>query len=284
MAKKREMSDREAFELRQAAQIATLQSLLNSRRWEPGDLVFHGGTSLNIVHGSPRFSEDLDFMISDGIKIGSITQDILARMPNGWLARDLTVSIERERTDNKMHSFVVAIGGPNVMGKVRVKIELWRTSAEILRGLQLQVSPVRFGNFSVTEAFVQSCNLREIKADKVFAQGGRPYLKARDIFDLYWLEKSGESEPITPADMDKRFAIYEIGNPDEWVAKASARKDILPGSAAQLREDIEAWLPSSWPISDTMIKNMIECSVQAIDEGIKCVADLKQTPSPDCTP
>lgn len=63
---KRQISASEAFDLRQALHVATLDALMASRRWEPGDLVFQGGTSLHLAHGSPRFSEDLDFL---GIRI-----------------------------------------------------------------------------------------------------------------------------------------------------------------------------------------------------------------------
>lgn len=56
---KRPMRPEQAFDLRQALHVATLDALLASRRWEPGELLFQGGTSLHLAHGSPRFSEDL---------------------------------------------------------------------------------------------------------------------------------------------------------------------------------------------------------------------------------
>ena len=48
---KRHLTPTEAFDLRQALHMATLDALMSSRRWEPGDLVFRGGTSLHLVYG-----------------------------------------------------------------------------------------------------------------------------------------------------------------------------------------------------------------------------------------
>ena len=61
--KKRTLSARDEVHLRAVLQTATLAALMDSRRWEPGDIAFQGGTSLHLAHGSARFSEDLDFRV-----------------------------------------------------------------------------------------------------------------------------------------------------------------------------------------------------------------------------
>ena len=55
---KRRLTPAQAFDLRQALHVGTLDALMGSRRWEPGDLVFQGGTSLHLAYGSPRYSEN----------------------------------------------------------------------------------------------------------------------------------------------------------------------------------------------------------------------------------
>jgi len=47
--------------------VATLDALMASRRWAPGDLIFKGGTSLRLTHGLPRYSEDLDFLVNSSL-------------------------------------------------------------------------------------------------------------------------------------------------------------------------------------------------------------------------
>jgi hypothetical protein len=77
---KRQLTASEAFGLRQALHVATLDALMASRRWEPGDLIFQGGTSLHLTHGSPRYSEDLDFLVNSSLKLGAIGDAIQARL------------------------------------------------------------------------------------------------------------------------------------------------------------------------------------------------------------
>ena len=73
---KRLLSTSDAFDLRQALHVAVLEALVAARRWEPGDLVFQGGTSLHLVHGSPRFSEDLDFLVKQSLDLSFIASAV----------------------------------------------------------------------------------------------------------------------------------------------------------------------------------------------------------------
>ena len=93
---KRSLSAVEAFDLRQALHVSVLEALLASRRWEPGDLVFQGGTSLHLAHGSPRFSEDLDFLVKSTLDLHAIGESVQARVGRSpWIPKDarLTVSV-----------------------------------------------------------------------------------------------------------------------------------------------------------------------------------------------
>ena len=84
--KKTPMTAAQQFELRQALHVATLDALLASRRWQPGELVFQGGTSLHLAHGSPRFSEDLDFLVHSTLDLTGISAAIEARLAGTpWL-------------------------------------------------------------------------------------------------------------------------------------------------------------------------------------------------------
>ena len=67
--KKRTLSAQDEVHLRAVLQTATLAALMDSRRWEPGDIAFQGGTSLHLTHGSARFSEDLDFMVRGSLSL-----------------------------------------------------------------------------------------------------------------------------------------------------------------------------------------------------------------------
>ena len=83
---KRTLSAAEAFDLRQALHVSVLEALLASRRWEPGDLIFQGGTSLHLAHGSPRYSEDLDFLVKSTLDLRATGTSIQARLGRGLRA------------------------------------------------------------------------------------------------------------------------------------------------------------------------------------------------------
>ncbi|MDR3323760.1 MAG: nucleotidyl transferase AbiEii/AbiGii toxin family protein, partial [Zoogloeaceae bacterium] len=167
---KRQLSPTEAFELRQALHIATLDALMASQRWNPGELVFQGGTSLHLAHGSPRFSEDLDFLVSDSLNLAPIAASVCERLSDlGWLPDDAALTVGKTRDGRNPYSFVVSIGGENIIGSVRVKVELWQTNGRILSGLQVVVAPVRLarGALAGMQTFVPTAELAEIHADKV---------------------------------------------------------------------------------------------------------------------
>ncbi len=279
---KRQLSATDAFELRQALHIATLDALMASRRWEPGDLVFQGGTSLHLVHGSPRFSEDLDFLVKSALRLDPISESVRSRLEGaGWLPRDTQVSISKSRDGRNPHAFVVAIGGPDVLGAVRVKVELWQTEGSVLSAIKAVVTPVKLarGPASGMQTFVPTAGLAEIYADKVFALAARPYLKPRDVFDLHWIRTlarpDGGQHQCGTADLLIRLATYPSQTPSTWLARAFARRVELEESEAIIASDLRRWLPSSWPVTVSGIRDLIETAVGAIEQGIATMQEIE---------
>lgn len=251
---------------------------MGSRRWAPGDLVFQGGTSLHLAHGSPRFSEDLDFLVRDSLKIGSIEKAVQARLEGTpWIPKDMVVSVTTPREGRNPHMFDVTLSGTSVMGSVRVKVELWRAPEEALKPLTVIVKPVRLatGPAAGAQAFVPTLDPHEIFVDKVFAVAARPYLKPRDVFDLYWLEQQrGGVDELAARELGVRLATYPNETPAAWLTKAEARRRELLVGAGKVKEDLRRWLPSHWDLSDDAVKLMIEASVRALDAGCERMREL----------
>lgn len=268
---KRQISASEAFDLRQALHVATLDALMASRRWEPGDLVFQGGTSLHLAHGSPRFSEDLDFLVNSSLKLDAISDAIQARLEGTpWVPGDARLTVTKAKEGHNPHAFVVSIGGPDIIGSVRVKVEMWQTDEAALAAVNAIVAPVRLarGPAAGIQAFVPTADLSEIHADKVFALAARPYLKPRDVFDLHWLAKHDGLRECSVDDLRVRLATYPSETPAAWVDKAFKRRlDLLNGATA-IQEDLTRWLPSSWPLSTKDAAAMAETALAALDQGI----------------
>lgn len=274
---KRQLKPAEAFDLRQTLHVAVLEALMASRRWAPGELIFQGGTSLHLVHGSPRFSEDLDFLVEDSLKLNSIGSSIQSRLAGTpWLPDDMKLIVTPAKDGRNPHVFDIAVSGEGVLGSVRVKVELWKTPAEALKPLVTEVRPVRLivGRAAGAQAFVPTLELREIFIDKVFAVAARPYLKPRDVFDLYWLAERGEAQVCTDGDLVVRLATYPNETPANWLAKAAVRRQELLDSAGKVKADLQRWLPPSWPLTDEKVQAMIEASVVALDRGVHCMRVL----------
>lgn len=279
---RRQLTASDAFELRQALHIATLDALVSSRRWEPGTLVFQGGTSLHLAHGSPRFSEDLDFLVSSSIRLDSIANTVRARLQGtAWLPADTSLSVSKAKDGRNPHTFVVSLAGANVLGSVRVKVELWQAPADALSGIGLVVAPVRLarGPAAGMQTFVPTASLPDIHADKVFALAARPYLKPRDVFDLHWLASQGGARPCSTDDMRARLAAYPNETPGAWLGKAQARRAELasPEALTHIANDLRRWLPPSWPMDATSAAAMAGTAMAALDHGIDLMHEVGTT-------
>lgn len=277
---KRPRTSTETFNLRQALQVATLDALMASRRWEPGDLVFQGGTSLHLAHGSPRFSEDLNFLVNSSLRLDAISAAVYTRLAHThWLPADTQVSVSKAKDGRNPHAFVVSIGGPGVIGTARVKVELWQTSETALSAIKVVVAPVRLasGPAAGMQAFVPTADLMEIHADKVFALAARPYLKPRDVFDLHWLATHAGGLVCSADALSVRLATYPNETPSGWLAKALKRRDELQASAPAITHDLRRWLPSSWPLNEASSQEMLATAVQALEQGMAVMRGIAAT-------
>ena len=284
---KRTLTESESNDLRRALHVATLEALMASRRWAPGDLAFQGGTSLHLVHGSPRFSEDLDFLVRAGIQLDELGPAIKRRLAGTpWIPVDAELSVRSAKDDHNPHNFVVSISGPGIIGSVKVKVELWKPPADAISAVKAVVSPVRLasGPAAGAQAFVPTLELAEIYADKVFALVARPKLKARDVFDLHWLTSTTGRKACSVDAMRVRLATYPNQSAGAWLAQATRRRAELVGARDVIARDLRRWLPSSWPLDAGSVAQMIESSVAALDQGVTVMQALADAASEHAAP
>lgn len=283
---KRQMSSEEGFDLRQAMHVAILDALVASRRWEPGELVFHGGTSLHLAYNSPRFSEDLDFMITAPLKALDLAEAVRSRLGRPvWVPGDMDVAIDRVREEGSMRTFVVTLRGGDVMGAAKVKVEFWKATPNAVGSLRTVVAPIQLprGAGSEFNPYIVTAAPDEIMADKVFAMGGRPYTKARDIFDIHWLNQYPVRYPGA-AEFSVRFGIYKVGGPEQWLKTARNRRQELLDDPMAIATGLRPWLPSYWPLTEASVGEMIATSVNAVDYGLAVVAEMIRAAEPDPSP
>jgi len=167
------------------------------------DICFQGGTALRLCYGNNRYSEDLDFVSSkkvDEEKIAEfkrlISEQIVAeygveaefKNPKQTSGNSNASGIDVKRWSIKIE-LGKTIGGKKTKQKIHIEI------AEGIPALDAQPRAVRalvnIPEISTPPIIMMVSSMEEILADKVVAIMGRPYLKARDIWDIKFLRDNG---------------------------------------------------------------------------------------------
>jgi len=186
------------------------------------DLVFQGGTSLRLFYGNPRFSEDLDFVLREGKKRFDVTKNIskIRAFVHGVFSFLEEVDIKIQKNDKNMQRLIFKTISDMPDQKLRIHIELAYVPS-------YQNQP-RILDYPPLNPAVRVEDSSEILADKLTALGNRPYLKGRDIWDIYFLVV--EKQIAIPWNLViKKAGDYEI-------ASVELKKDLLKASK-QLRKE-----------------------------------------------
>jgi predicted nucleotidyltransferase component of viral defense system len=224
-------------------QLILLQHLCGAP--ESSRLIFQGGTALRWCHNSGRFSEDLDFVTA----IEKATLDRMLKSIQPALEREaiahfgpgrLVITPRGQRDEGMI--WRVAFEPRNSREKIMVKVECESlakgatldTEPRVL-GMQSAVSYlIARGEFRIPRpnAVMVVETLEEILSDKVRALLERPYLKGRDIYDIWYL-RQGLNAPLNQAVVERKFFSY--------TAVFNARRSLqwFENADGDLKESIE---------------------------------------------
>lgn len=166
----------------------------------PG-MTFVGGTCLRLCYGSNRYSEDIDFHAGvdfqpeDFDRIRSELEHHIfnrygfeteVRSPEG-LKKDTGLASSRVST----WKVIIKIGGDRKdIPRQRINIDIARLPAYEASPRIIKTNyrdlPDGYGTM-----FVRCSSLSEILADKLVAVPARNNIKARDLWDMLWLQQKG---------------------------------------------------------------------------------------------
>ena len=176
-----------------SAQYQFLDALMADPQIQYEQIAFHGGTSLHFSWRSPRLSEDLDFLIArSAADLGTIVKLAGQKVAEAFRSEDpqFTVEIQdRTRHEERMISYDLCVAHEAYLGKALIKVEFWRVSADYLAHYPVELrSPIQPGEMvSRISNPVPAATLETAYCDKLTAFATRPYLKWRDIYDLWWI-------------------------------------------------------------------------------------------------
>lgn len=245
-----------------AIQFHFAQALPLVTSWTCTDVAFHGGTSLNMSWGSPRFSEDLDFLLSEEkvSELREVMNKALKRMQASMMLAHPGVELsltEKTRPGSNLEHFQVQASHPNYLGRAMVKVEFWKVDRDYLANYESEfVFPVRQGDVVTRSSSpLPAATLAAAYADKLTAFATRPHLKWRDIFDTWWIDGQVKA---SISELAARFVANVSAYPTyDSLSPAQALRSFLERHNREeviglADPDLKRWLPprlwdSLWP-------------------------------------
>jgi predicted nucleotidyltransferase component of viral defense system len=198
---------------------AYIQTLVLRSVFSHSDPVFKGGTSLMMVHGLNRFSEDLDFTCGEKDTLEGLSKSI----KDDLSAIGIESIIKKNPTLENSASFRIGARGP-LFTKERERCFV--NCDFSLREKVIGEPEARFIDPTYPDILpfsVRVMDPAEIAAEKVRAIMTRD--KARDVFDLGFLISKG----ILPTQrlIDNKMALYSMNFSLEEFKTALSRKEDL---------------------------------------------------------
>jgi len=215
--------------IKETLQVYALSEIYS--RPESRYVTFQGGTCLRLVYEGARYSEDLDFVTLLGTEE---LRSLFQKVGQGLLRLAPLIEGEIEPRIQKESAELVrwqvryrAAGAPSTF----VNIEFGFYPAYTVRVAPLHLPPNLPG---LPLVLVRAEEPEEIMADKVAAVAGRPYLKGRDIFDIWLLQERGVE--LNRDLVEKKFADYAV--------PLDGLRRNLPGITPEMvRLELERFLP-----------------------------------------
>lgn len=171
-----------------------------SRKWS-SPLVFKGGTALQKIGLTARFSEDLDFTEKKDIS----TENISDTIKKAISSYNYPLEIDRFSDKEISVGFRVKIQGPlyrNNHGSCSIRLEISRREKVLLRPSVEEINPIYK---DIIPYIIKVMDKNEIAAEKVRAILTRD--KARDLYDLYKLIENNVDFNIDL--IDKKLKYYD---------------------------------------------------------------------------
>jgi len=244
-------------------------------------IAFHGGTSLHFSWRSPRLSEDLDFLVArNAADLSAIVERAGQKVAETFRAEDPQFAIEiqdRTRQEERMISYGLRVAHAAYLGKALIKVEFWRVSSEYLAQYPVELrSPIQPGEMvSRISNPVPAATLETAYCDKLTAFATRPYLKWRDIYDLWWIGTQTDAR-LDLSSVTRQF-LHNVSayRTIDGLSPAQALRKFLENNPAEVLKkadpDLRRWLPNA--LWDKMHPQVTAEMVEYVRGALQSVAD-----------
>jgi len=162
-------------------------------------LIFKGGTALRLVYGSPRFSEDMDF---------SLTQDTLKKNFKNIMKKIISPFPEIEISDlaEKRYTYLaeIKISKDYLAFPFRIKIEI---SKRIQKNYDFKLKMVK-SPCSIYSVLLQVSTPEQLYKDKQLCLKNRK--EPKDFFDLWYLSELSDKKYEPKANIDRKILRRDL--------------------------------------------------------------------------
>lgn len=238
--------DEELNALKEITQEVALYSLYKAGFFQ--NACFLGGTSLRILHGMDRFSEDLDFSLwkpDQNFSLDNYLDKAMVYMNAygydlSFDKKDLSDKAVQSRflKDDSIKNVLTFQHIQDTRSKIKIKIEI-DTNPPV--GADKTVEYVNFPlDFPVSAYDLKSC-----MSGKIHALLCRPYVKGRDWFDLLWYI----TEEVRPNMLFLKNALFQLGpwkgieiELNEKFIKGELQKKIISNDWNDIKFDVRKFL------------------------------------------
>ncbi|MES9951027.1 MAG: nucleotidyl transferase AbiEii/AbiGii toxin family protein [Candidatus Thiodiazotropha sp.] len=196
--------------IKEILQEVTLYNLWRAGFFEVA--AFQGGTSLRILHGLPRFSEDLDFILKvpdPDFKWYPYLEKLLSGLQEFGLHSE---ALDRSRMDRRVKKALLKDN--SVCNQLDLAFYRGSEHQKLKIKLEIDVDPPEGSGFDYTyldfplDFEVCHQDLSSNFSLKVHALLCRPYIKGRDWYDFNWYVKQN----IQPNYAHLQAALYQYGS------------------------------------------------------------------------
>ena len=158
---------------------------------------FVGGTSLRLLRGLDRFSEDLDFdnLGLNDEEVGELVESVAINFEK----ENIKIELKKNGSEGKTYfdlRFPELLNELKISTDPREKLMIKFDYAKLWK--EQMIEPILFNRYDMIVAVVTN-NLNQIVVQKLAAYVGRKITQPRDIYDIVWLYAKG-------ARIDKQFA------------------------------------------------------------------------------
>lgn len=228
-----------AIVLGEVLQVAFLDALYADKA--STEIYFQGGTSLRLLHGGWRYSEDLDFVtpFDDGLLHTTVasayarTRQTIVQLFGASVPH---CTLDETARCGRIKAWWLMLTRPGDRRKYRVKLEFAAYPVYEPQSLPVQ----RLGLPIPITPLVRTESLAELLADKIGALAGRPYVKGRDLFDLWYLRTVLAVSPNHTL-IARKFHDYRVAEPVQTLRTLQARWPEKP-----LADEMARFLPRKY--------------------------------------